>query len=78
MLKVNAMFNKQFIHINKSYSYSPEVRQEMTSGKFWMKLKKKYFYLPINLDVCKSEWVSDVLTSDIHCWFIGMKFHMCF
>jgi len=39
------MFNKEFIHINMIYSSSPEVGQEMASGKFWLKLNKKYFYL---------------------------------
>jgi len=55
MLKLNVMFNKQFIHINISYSSSPELGQEMTSGKFWMKLNGNYFYLYSNLDKCVQE-----------------------
>jgi hypothetical protein len=45
MLKLNVMLNKDFIHINTVYRSSPEVGQEMISGKFWMKLQKKNFYL---------------------------------
>jgi len=59
MLKWNVIFNKQFIHINTSYSSSPEVGQEINSGKFWMKFNKNYFYLYSKLDKCVQEWMSE-------------------
>ena len=78
MMHGQANINNLFILISSTATLHKWDRKWFLGNSGWCYTRSIFIFYSNPDKFVQSDRVSDVLTGDSHCWFIGMKFRMCF